>query len=296
MNALLELRHFRYFLAVAEELHFTRAAERVFLTQPALSQQIKSLEEIVGTQLFDRSQRKIRLTEAGKIFLHGARRAIYEVERSVHEVRQSASLLRLSLGYVEYGFQSVANPIIRNLLQRYPQLRIERREVEQTDISQALNDCVIDIGIAMLPLEGMNISSRAIRQARWQLVMPEAHSFAQRQTIPLNSLTGIPLLMFSRTVNQPLYDFVLNHFRRAGVEPNVVYETSQVDAGQNMVVLGVGLWVVASHVINGRLLQGLVARDLSDFSEIQIGYAWRSEDTSDVLNTAIEVIEEQFSN
>jgi DNA-binding transcriptional LysR family regulator len=181
-------------------------------------------------------------------------------------------------------------------LRKYPQLRIERREVGQTDIAQALNDCVIDIGIAMLPLEGMSISSRAIREARWQLVMPAVHALAQQHVISLDSLAGIPLLMFSRTVNQPLHDFVLNHFRRAGVEPNIVYETSQVDAGQNMVELGVGLWVVASHVIDGRLVKGLVARDLSDFAEIQIGYAWRSEDMSDILNAAIGAIEGQFSD
>lgn len=294
MNALLELRHLRYFLAVAEELHFTRAAERMCLTQPAITQQIKALEEIVGVPLIDRTQRKVRLTEAGQILLHGAHRTLYEADRSIHEARRAGATPRLSLGYIEYAFQSIANSMIRSLLKQYPQLRIERREIAQDDIPRVLQGYVIDLGIAMLPMEGQNISSRSIRRGRWQIVMPAAHPLAQQSVIPLTSLAGESLLMFSRTVNRSLYDFVLNRFRRAGVEPNVVYETSQVDAGQNMVELGVGLWVVASYVIGDRLPEGLVARDLADFDEIRVGFAWRLGDTSDILNAALKAIQEQL--
>jgi DNA-binding transcriptional LysR family regulator len=295
MNTLLELRHLRYFVAVAEELHFTRAAERVFLTQPALSQQIKALEEIVGVPLIDRTQRKIRLTDAGQILLHGARRTLNEADRSIHESRRAGVSARLSLGYIEYAFQSFANPIIQSLLKRCSPLRIERREVAQDAIPQALQDHVIDLGIAMLPMEGTNISSCDITRGRWQIVMPAEHPLTRESTIPLASLAGEPLLMFSRTVNPSLYDFVLNRFRRAGVEPNVVYETSQGDAGQNMVELGVGLWIVASYVIGARLPKRLVARDLAEFDEIRVGLAWRTDDTSKHLEAALNAIQEQLS-
>lgn len=291
MNSLLELRHLRYFVAVAEELHFSKAAEKVFLTQPALSQQIKALEEIAGVKLFDRTQRKVRLTEAGQTLLHGARRTLSEADRSIHDARRAASTPRLSMGYVEYGFQSMVTPIIQCLLKQYPALRIERREITKIDIPQALQDYVIDFGIAMLPMEGPNISSRCIKRGRWQIVMPAEHPLSQQSVIALTSLVDTPLLMFARTVNRDLYDFVMNRFRRTGVEPNIVYETSQIDAGQNMVELGVGLWVVASHVIGDRLSKRLVARDLADFDEFQIGVAWRSDDPSDLLDATLNAIQ-----
>lgn len=290
MNVPLELRHLRYFLAVAEELHFTRAAARLCVTQPALSQQVKALEEIVGAALIDRSQRKVMLTEAGQVLLQGARRTLIEAERSIHEARQCATTPRLSLGYVEYAFQSIANPLIQRLLKRFPGLRIERREIAQDDIPQALHDCVIDLGIGLLPLEGPDLSGGSIGTSRWQIVMPAEHPLARQATIPLASLAGVSLLMFSRALNRSLYESVLNRFRRSGVEPHVVYETSQVDAGQEMVELGVGLWVVASHIIDGRLPKTLVARDLAGFDEIQVGFAFRAGDRSKVLLAALDAI------
>jgi DNA-binding transcriptional LysR family regulator len=198
------------------------------------------------------------------------------------------------LGYIEYAFQSIASPLIRTLLKQYPQLRIERREIAQDDIPQALQDHVIDLGIAQLPMDGPNIHSHSISRGRWQIVMPAAHPLAKQSVIPLTGLAGEALLMFSRTANRSLYDFVLNRFRRAGVEPNVVYETSQVDAGQNMVKLGVGLWIAASYVIGERLPEGLVARNLADFDEIRVGLASRSGDTSAILKAALKAIREQL--
>ncbi|WP_281416510.1 LysR family transcriptional regulator [Deinococcus aestuarii] len=121
----LELRHLRYFMAVAEELNFTRAAERVFLTQPALSQQIKALEDIVGVTLLDRTGRTVRLTEAGQVFLGGARRTLCEAERSVREARHADATPRLALGYIEYAFQAIVNPLIHTLLGQQSTLRIE---------------------------------------------------------------------------------------------------------------------------------------------------------------------------
>nr|WP_246581217.1 LysR family substrate-binding domain-containing protein [Deinococcus aestuarii] len=132
----------------------------------------------------------------------------------------------------------------------------------------------------MLPMEAPGISVRDLAEGRWQLILPAAHPLAARGSIHLTDLADEPLLMFAKTMNPALYDFVLGRFRRSGVEPNVVYETSQVEAGQNMVALGVGLWVVTTYVIQGRFLEGLVARVLADFDVIRLGLAWRTADTS----------------
>jgi DNA-binding transcriptional LysR family regulator len=290
MKSALELRHLRYFIAAAEELHFTRAADRVFLTQPALSQQIKALEEIVGAPLFDRSQRRLSLTEAGQTLLAGARRTLREAERSLQDVRRVTGTPRLALGYIEYAFQAVANPVIQGLLERHADLRIERREVTQDHIPQALRDHVIDVGIGLLPMDGPGIRSTCVLRGRWQLVMPRQHRLAQFERVELAEVGNEPLIMFSGAVNRVLFDFVLNRFRRAGVEPNVVYETQQADAGRRMALLGVGLWVTGTHVIGGDLPDGLVARELADFDATEIGFAWRTDDASPAIGTLLEIL------
>ncbi|GEM48446.1 LysR substrate-binding domain-containing protein [Deinococcus cellulosilyticus] len=288
MSQPLEMRHLRYFVAVAEELNFTRAAERVFLTQPALSQQIKSLEEILGVTLLDRNQRKVRLTDAGQAFLEGARRTLHEADRAIREARRADGIPRVTLGYVEYAFQSVAGPIIRTLLKEHPEIRLERREVPHYHVAEALEDRLIDVGFGVLPMEGPNIENQVMGQAHWQLVVPAKHPLAKLKTLPLSALEGQNLIMFSRQMNPVLYEQVTGRIRKAGIEPSVVYETAQLEAGQNMVEIGVGFWVVTTYIIADGLPPTLVARDLEGFEPLQMGMAWRKGEEGGPLGTILK--------
>ncbi|GGJ37409.1 LysR substrate-binding domain-containing protein [Deinococcus roseus] len=285
----LELRHLRYFVAVAEELNFTRAAERVFLTQPALSQQIKALEEILGVTLLERTQRKVRLTDAGRVFLDGARRTLQEADRAIKEARKADGIPRITLGYVEYAFQSVVGPIVTALLKEHPEIRLERREIPHYQIGQALENRTIDVGFGVLPMEGEDIENQNMGRARWQLVVPAQHPLAKLEKIPLSALETEPLIMFSRSMNSLLYEQVIARLRKAGIEPSVVYETAQVEAGENMVELGVGLWVVTTYIIADGLPETLVARDLEGFEPMQMGMAWRKGEETGLLGKVLEM-------
>lgn len=279
----IEFRQLRSFLAVAEEKSFRRAAERVFVTQPALSQQISALEAALEVRLFERDTRGVRLTPAGEAFREGAARTLRSLDEASAAARRAAGLAdrRLSLGYAEYLSLPFVAPAVRGLLAEIPDLRFERHELPAPKQPDALHNHSLDLGIGYVrPDLPEDLAFTPLVTGRWMIALPPGHPLAVLESVPLGRLKGERLVLFARVINPPLHDAVLALMRHHGLEPNLI-ETTQTSAGPRLVREGLGLFWVMSY-IHDPGLEGLSVRplDLPAETHITLGAVYRKDETA----------------
>lgn len=242
----MELRHLRYFVAVAEELHFTRAAERLHMGQPPLSMQIRALEEELGVPLFERSQRRVRLTEAGQGFLLRARAILADTEAAAEEARRRA---RGELGQLRIGFTSSLpyTSTLPDLLyayrQRYPEVELQLTESFTNAQLEALDKGTLDVGLVRYvggPLPA-GVSVREIGRDPLRLVLNAAHPLASRPALRFAELAGEPFITFPPGVGTGLPAILERLCRRAGFEPRIVQTAREATTQIGLVAAGLGL-------------------------------------------------------
>lgn len=280
-----DLPKLRLFLAVAEELHFRRAARRLGLSQPALSHQIARLEEDLGVKLLDRSRQHVELTEAGRTLQKGAGPLLIELDRVAEETRRigGAARRRLVLGYVEYMNLPFLPTALRTLHKDHPDAEIEHRELYPVEALAALGERTIDIGFALAPINRPDLVTRTVLIGRWMVVLPSAHPLAALPVVPLADLKSEPLILFARHINPPMHDWWLAQCRAAGFEPRIAYRTAQAHVGPHLVLGGVGAFLVGSYVLH-ELPAGTVARPLSGFDNtLEIQAAWRPDNNAPLV-------------
>ena len=273
----MELRHLRALLATAEELHFGRAARRLAVTQPALSQQIAQLEDLVAAKLFLRHPR-IALTPAGEALAGHARRILDQVAEAESEARSLANLTRrrIRIGYLEYWNPPFLASAMRRLRELDPEIVLEARNLYSQEVLAALHDRSLDLGFVHLPVHDDRLAVRALIDGHWSLVMPRGHRLARRAPLALADLADEPLVFFDRSVNPPLHAWLLGRFAEAKVTPRIVYATTQPQVGLDLVREGVGVYVVGSYVVRD-LPRALVMRELAGLPPLRIGAAWRGD-------------------
>lgn len=219
----IELRHLRYFVAVAEELHFGRAARRLGIAQPPLSQQIQRLEESLGAALLVRRPR-VALTPAGEALLTAARRTLGQVHRGLDAARRAG---RGEAGVLTVGFAasvtlSILPEVIRSYRERYPAVELRLRELSTSAQTDALRDGTIDVGFLREPWPHDDIACETVLREPFVAVLPPAHEHAGRRSIPLAMLAEEPFVHFPREVAPTLHDQVIALCREAGFVPRVV--------------------------------------------------------------------------
>jgi DNA-binding transcriptional LysR family regulator len=254
MNGI-ELRHLRYFLAVAEELSFSRAAERLGMAQPPLSQQIQRLEALVGHELFERRPR-VRLTPAGEAFLVAARSALAQVEQGVEASHRAA---RGEIGTVTVGFAasmilSVVPDVVRAFRRQCPGVDLQLRELSSAAQLAALREGRIDVAfVRESPFSDRELGCERLREEPFVAVAPPEHPLlrsmgsvgpAGRRPIPLDALAEEPFVHFPRAVAPGLYDLILALCQRAGFLPRVVQEAQEWLTIVGLVEAGVGVSLV----------------------------------------------------
>jgi DNA-binding transcriptional LysR family regulator len=241
MNERIELRHLRYFAAVAEELHFGRAAERIGIAQPPLSQQIKSLEELVGYPLFERRP-QVRLTPAGEALLEVARRTLAQVQEGIASARRAG---RGETGKITVGFAaSILTTALPEIL-RCPGVELHLRELSSAAQAAALADGDIDVGFVREAVEhGAGLVCEPILREEFVAVLPPTHGLAERPELPLEEFAGEPFVHFPRAVAPALYDQVGDACRRAGFQPRVVQEAQEWLTILGLVEAGLGVSLV----------------------------------------------------
>lgn len=289
-----ELRQLRYFMTVAEELHFGKAAVRLNMTQPPLSQAIQALEQLLGTALFTRSTRQIQLTPAGLALLPEARRLL-EQARQLGQIAQRAAAGitgQLSLAFVSIADYSILPPTLREFRKHFPEVRIELREATSDIQFEALENGEIDAGFVIPPIPARlehQLSYRRLRSESLILACPD-YLFPGRSSVSLSECAGQALILFPRTIAPALHDSILGQFRRAGLTPEIGQQAIQMQTIIGLVSAGMGIALVPQSVSNlqrpGVSYHALEAGDAT----VDIGLAWRSDHCSAVLNSFLQLL------
>ncbi|MFK0086050.1 LysR substrate-binding domain-containing protein [Pseudomonas sp. NPDC090755] len=264
----MELRHLRYFIAVAEELHFGRAAQQLGISQPPLSQQIQALEQELGARLFERTNRRVELSEAGRLFLEEARLVLAQVDKAA-DVARRAQLGEL--GEMKIGFTSSA-PInssipkaIHAFRQRFPAVHLNLKEMSSRDVADALLDESIEVGL-IRPL-ALPESLEVVELFREPLVavIGAAHPLAQGSEAGLHmaDLANEPFVFFPRSYGSGLYAQLQSLARAAGFSPHFAQEAGEAMTIIGLVAAGLGVSVLPASFQRMRL-DGVVYRTLLD--------------------------------
>jgi len=292
----MELRRLRYFVAVAEELSFNRAAKRLHIAQPPLSNQIKQLEEELGVLLFERSSRGVRMTEAGELLLEEARRIFVQVDQTVNVIRRvgPGEVGRLTLGFGPSACNEVLPPILRVFGDRYPQVELFLREMRPDRIVQRLRDKQIDAGFLYLPLEDASLNIECVSREPLVLALPDAHPLSSKRRVELQEVASEPFVLPARYQRMPgLYGQVTEACRQAGFTPNAVQKDvwlMQTIVG--LVASGIGVALVPASLRNFRR-KGVVYKTVQGLSPtVEMGSVWRRSDSSAVLGAFLDVVGE----
>ena len=247
----MELRHLRYFVAVAEELHFTRAAERLHIGQPPLSQQIQALEEELGVTLFARSKRRVALTDAGQRFLASARQILADTEQAAEQARRAArgEVGELRIGFTSsLPFTSLLPAVLNDYRRRHPQVRLTLREMFTADQFAALAAARLDVGfvrytgVAAPP----GLSVREIRRDPLRLVIHQRHPLAGEAALSFAQLRDEAFISYPRDAGTGLNVLLRQLCLAAGFEPKVVQEAHEATTQIGLVAAGLGLAVLPS--------------------------------------------------
>jgi DNA-binding transcriptional LysR family regulator len=263
-SAQLDLRHFRYFIAVAEELHFGRAARRLHMAQPPLSQQIKWLEEELGVRLLERNTHYVRLTEAGAVFLKEARRVAANAERAVRLTRQvgEGTAGRLVVGFVSQFDGGIVSMVKSALERDYPELELQFMPMDTIELVDAVRTARVRAGICGWPMDEEDFTIERLARAPLVVAMPEGHPLGERKTIRLAELGNFPLVLFPRTANPWIHGMLQRQFAAAGVNPRVVQESLSPFSMEGFVAAGAGLSILPAWVCSHR--RGVMYRPLEE--------------------------------
>lgn len=292
----IELRQLRYFVAVAEELHFGRAAQRLHMTQPPLSQSIQALEAILGVQLFRRTSRSVALTAAGLALLPEAQRILQQTAALPDLMRRAASGAsgRLSLAFVSTADYSVLPPFLREFRTAYPEVEIDLREAT-TDVQ--LDDLMqerIDVGLLIPPLPDkakLQLDYLPVLSEPLILAVPKGlKALHGKQKLALQAVADMPLIIFPRRIAPAFHDAILACYRDAGLTPHIGQEAIQMQTIIGLVSAGMGIALVPQSVSNLKR-PGVDYKALTNKTPlVETGLAWRRDNTSPVLNAFLELL------
>ncbi|HEX6496779.1 MAG TPA: LysR substrate-binding domain-containing protein, partial [Acidobacteriaceae bacterium] len=243
MKNSIELRHLRYFLAVAETLHFGRAAQKLGMAQPPLSQQIKQLEELIGAPLFQRTTRGVRLTPAGSILRE---RAATTMARLADDLEQTRRVARGEEGRLRVGFSgSVMFTELPAAIQRYrrayPRVEVQLREMWTSEQLPALADGSIDVGFLRDGERRPELALTPLLRESFHVVLPSDHALRRQRIVEPRSLQGEPFVLFSRRMGNLAFDRTMRCCLDAGFQPQIVQEAPQFPTLIRLVAAGLGI-------------------------------------------------------
>lgn len=248
----MELRHLRYFVVVAEELHFRRAAEKLGIQQPPLSMQIRQLETEIGTPLFRRAQRRVELTDAGHSFLEDARAILASAQTAVGRARKAAlgDHGRLRVGMINSApFHPLILRILREYRHSHPGVWMTMEEASTPDLAERIRAQNLDLAFVRPLLDATpGLITEHLFDEPVLVALPQGHRLAKKRTVPLGALSLEPFVLFSRPVGSGLYDQIISACHRAGFAPRVTQEASQVTSIVNLVAAGLGVSLVPASM------------------------------------------------
>ena len=246
----MELRHLRYFITVAEELNFSKAALKLYTAQPSLSQQIKDLEEDVGVKLLNRTKRKVELTEEGAVFLEQARLTLAQADKAVAMARQvsQAKQQMLRIGFVPVAEMKIFPYILPNLRVQNPDLKIELLSLNNNEQMRLLKKGDLDLTFTRHNFNNDEIESQFVIREPLIFLLPKDHPLAKYERIPFKALNGIDFIIPSAeqslTLNQAILDFAKAH----GIEFNIVQKADNILFNINSIGMGLGCTILPGYI------------------------------------------------
>ena len=264
----MELRHLRYFIAVAEELHFGRAAQVLGISQPPLSQQIQALEQEIGARLFERTNRRVELSEAGRLFLAEARLVLAQVDKAADVARraQLGQLGELKIGFTSSApFNSSIPQAIFAFRQAFPAVHLALQEMSSKEVAEALVDESVQVGIMRpLPLPESLVAVELFREPLVAIIRAD-HPLAvgSEEGLQLSALAAEPFVFFPRSYGSGLYAQLINLARQAGFSPLITQEAGEAMTIIGLVAAGLGVTVLPASYQRMRI-DGVVYRTLLD--------------------------------
>lgn len=293
----MELRHLRYFVAVAEELSFTRAAERLHIGQPPLSHQIQQLEAEVGAQLLERSKRWVRLTEAGKLFLDDARRMLALSEQAMQTARRAQ---RGETGELRVGFTGstpltpLFATVVNRYRERYPGVTLTLQELTTLRQLEAISARELDLGLIRPPEVAIpeTLGTSVLRKDSLMVVLPADHPLARKKDVKVRDLEGQPFVMFPKDAGTGIYTQIFSLCRAAGFLPTIAMEAKEAHTIIGLVAARCGISVLppAFDIIR---MEGVAYRNLSDpEASTTLMLAQRKDETSALAAAFVAVAHE----
>ena len=247
----MELRQIRSFLSIAETLHFGRTAELIHLSQPALSLQIRALEEEVGVRLFERNRRKTTLTAEGAAFRDDAAAALSQLEQAIRRARLAASgkLGLLRIGFVSTAGSEMVPHIIRQFRESNPDVEFSLRNVLTAQQVQMLESGALDIGFLRLPIgEHASLDVVTVHRERFVLVVPASHKLAKRKKVRLREVADEEFVMYERRYAPGFHDLMFGILRDARITPNVSQSAVEIPTLISLVASGMGITIMPASV------------------------------------------------
>jgi len=296
----MELRHFRYVVALADTLHFGRAAERLHISQPPLSQQIRQLEDELGVRLFDRTQRRVQLTAAGELFVQEARLVLTQVDHAgkVGERMRQGEEGQLFIGVAGPADADYFVEIMRTFAKRHPHVRVIIRNMSTAEQVRAIQEKRLHAGFVTPPVDHPDLVFETVLHEPIVLAVPRGHALAARQRVPLTALAGESLILFSRAMGPGFFDAIASACRSAGFSLRVRHEVDNLHSAYGLVAAGLGVSFVPA-ALQGEPPKGVVLRPLSPalpHVDCELALAYRRERFCDLVGLFVTVVNDVRSS
>jgi DNA-binding transcriptional LysR family regulator len=292
----MELRHLRYFVAVADALSFARAARALNLSQPPLSRQIRALEEELGTALFARTKRSVQLTPAGAALLPEARRLLREADGLKAGAQRIAAgeVGTLALGFISVAAYNLLPELAPEFRRRHPGVKLVLQEATSDVLIAGLRQGDLDVGLVLPPVDAPGLEYAPLVHDTLIAALPAGADQARgRGPIRLAALADEPFILFPRRVGSSLYDEIVGACRRAGFAPRIEQEAIQMQTIVSLVAARMGVALVPASLEHLRRT-GVVYRPLADArSRVEIGIAWRAGDASPAVRAFVALARER---
>ncbi|MES2672910.1 MAG: LysR substrate-binding domain-containing protein [Pseudomonadota bacterium] len=294
MNHSIDLRQFRYFLALCEELHFGRAAQRLHMSQPPLSRQIRQLEDQLGVELFVRTQTGVTLTPAGIAFLPEVRRTLMQAEKAVATARETRKIEdgHFTVGYTTVFDRSEIPDVFSELQECFPRLKINTRGKHSISLVQDLKNGVIDAAFITLHTETLGLKTETIFNEPLVVALSAQHPLARKRSLNFDDLCNESLFWFDRRLNPGYYDYCLSYFAQINFKPNMIPEPADHHILLGAIAEGQGVALMSTS-LQKITRKGVVFRQLSNTTNpisMGIAVAYSEQNTSPILQKFLELV------
>jgi DNA-binding transcriptional LysR family regulator len=288
----MDLRQLRYFVAVAEELHFGHAAHRLRIAQPALSRQIQALEKDLLVQLLFRNRRRVQITPAGQVFLERARLILARTDEAVLAAQRAGGGVSgtLNLGFVGSATYDVLPGVLREFLQAAPHVDLTLSEMTVYAQIEALTEKRIDIGLLRLPAKTEGLVFRTIAREPLYVALPSSHRLALLPAVPLSALSEEPFVLYPDHPRPSWTEYIIGLCQQAGFRPVVVQRTVEIQTTLSLVAAGIGVSIVPKCIGNLQRKDVVFRRLAGVRARTELLAAYREHDSSPVVQTFLKVL------